>query len=183
MHLKAKCMVPECSGVVHTGGMAEPDEGDASTIAGTPSDASPETGAGGSARGAATDRGETAAERRARIVAAAYHAEYQTGRKERTEDEAKRNIIIRLAIIFVGGVVFLAGLMMIVFPGPGIIVSLVGLGILAREFTWADRLMRTLRAKSHVDDMGRLPIWAQVGLGLVSIAAAFVGVAYLLFLR
>jgi hypothetical protein len=34
-----------------------------------------------------------------------------------------------------------------------------------------------------VDDMGRLPIWAQVGLGLVSIAAAFVGVAYLLFLR
>lgn len=128
-------------------------------------------------------REETAAERRARIVAAAYQAEYSTGRRERTEDEAKRNIIIRLAVIFVGGVVFLAGLMMIVFPGPGIIVSLVGLGILAREFTWAERLMRTLRAKSHVDDMGRLPMWAQVGLGLVSIVAAFAGIGYVAFLR
>jgi len=128
-------------------------------------------------------REETAAERRARIVAAAYQAEYSTGRRERTEDEAKRNIIIRLAVIVVGGVVFLAGLMMIVFPGPGIIVSLVGLGILAREFTWAERLMRTLRAKSHVDDMGRLPMWAQVGLGLVSIVAAFAGIGYVAFLR
>ena len=116
-------------------------------------------------------------------MAAAYQAEYDTGRRERTEVEAKRNIIIRLAIICVGGIVFVAGLLMIVFPGPGIIVSLVGLGILAREFTWADRLMRTLRAKSHVDDVGRLPLWAQVGLGLMSITAAFAGVGYVLFLR
>lgn len=159
--------------------MSEEDEIDL----GAPADPSDVVNRQATDRRVEATREETAAERRARIVAAAYQAEYSTGRRERTEDEAKRNIIIRLAVIFVGGVVFLAGLMMIVFPGPGIIVSLVGLGILAREFTWAERLMRTLRAKSHVDDMGRLPMWAQVGLGLVSIVAAFAGIGYVAFLR
>jgi uncharacterized protein (TIGR02611 family) len=159
--------------------MSEEDEIDL----GAPADPSDVVNRQATDRRVEATREETAAERRARIVAAAYQAEYSTGRRERTEDEAKRNIIIRLAVIFVGGVVFLAGLLMIVFPGPGIIVSLVGLGILAREFTWAERLMRTLRAKSHVDDMGRLPMWAQVGLGLVSIVAAFAGIGYVAFLR
>jgi uncharacterized protein (TIGR02611 family) len=118
-------------------------------------------------------------DRRERLVRAAYAAEYATGRRERDEAEAKRNILVRLVIIVVGLAVTLAGLAMIVFPGPGILVTLVGLGILAREFTWADRLLRTVRAKSHVDDVGRLPIWAQVALGLVSIAAAVSGVVYL----
>ncbi len=126
---------------------------------------------------------ETPAERRARIIAAAYEAEYHTGRRERTEEEAKRNILVRLAIIVVGAVVLLTGLLMLVFPGPGIIVTLVGLGILAQEFEWADRLLRTVRAKSHVDEVGRLPIWAQVSLGVLSIGAVFVGVAYVLVLR
>ncbi len=130
-----------------------------------------------------TPDAESPAERRARIVAAAYAAEYQTGRRERTEDEAKRNILVRLAIIVVGSVVLLTGLLMLVFPGPGIVVTLVGLGILAQELTWAERLLRTVRAKSHVDEVGRLPIWAQVALGLLSIGAVFVGVAYVLVLR
>ncbi len=120
---------------------------------------------------------------RERLVAAAYAAELATGRRERTRVEAKRNIVVRIAIIVVGGVVFLAGLAMLVFPGPGILVSLVGLGILAREFTWADHLMKTLRKKSHVDEVGKLPIWAQVALGLVSIAAVVAGIVWVLFFR
>lgn len=130
------------------------------------------------------DRADLSAnERRTRIVEAAYRAERETGRRERTDEEAKRNILLRLVVIVVGGVVLLAGLLMLVFPGPGIIVSLVGLGILAREFEWADRMMRTLRAKSHVDEVGKLPIWSQVALGLLSITAAFAGIGYMVFLR
>lgn len=163
--------------------MAEPDEGDATALTRPRSDAAQEPVIGSIPRAVDRGRYESAAERRARYVAAAYHAERNTGRRERTEEQAKRNILFRLAIIFVGSVVFLMGLLMLVFPGPGILVTLLGLGILARELTWADRLMRTLRAKSHVDDVGRLPIWAQVGLGLVSIVAVFGAVAYLLVLR
>lgn len=125
----------------------------------------------------------TANERRERLRAAAYKAEYATGRRERTPIEAKRNIIVRLVLIVVGGVVFLAGLAMLVFPGPGILVSLVGLGILAREFAWADHLMKTLREKSHIDEVGKLPIWAQIALGLVSMAAVAASLIWFVWLR
>lgn len=120
---------------------------------------------------------------RDRLVEAAYSAERATGRKERTRQAAKRNIVVRLVLIIVGTLVFLVGLAMLVFPGPGILVSLVGLGILAREFTWADNLMKTLRAKSHVDEIGRLPIWAQIALGLVSMAAVAASLIWFVWLR
>ena len=117
------------------------------------------------------------------MLAAALQAEYRTGRREQTEEQARRNIVVRLAIIVIGGAVLLAGLAMLVFPGPGILVSLFGLGILAREFEWANRWMKTLRSKSRVDDVGRLPIWAQIALGLVSMAAVAAGSTWALFLR
>jgi uncharacterized protein (TIGR02611 family) len=46
----------------------------------------------------------------------------------------------RLAILVVGGVLVLAGAVMIVTPGPGILLIAAGLGVLATEFAWARRL-------------------------------------------
>lgn len=115
---------------------------------------------------------------RARFRAAALEAELATGRRESSEARAHRNIIFRLVIIVVGTIVSLAGLSMMVLPGPGIVVTLVGLGILSREFAWADRLLRTFRRKSHVDEIGRLPMPVQVLLGLVSIAAVVASLVY-----
>ena len=45
----------------------------------------------------------------------------------------------------VGGAVTAAGLVMLVTPGPGILVSLAGLGILAREFQTAERQLQRLK--------------------------------------
>ncbi len=45
----------------------------------------------------------------------------------------------------VGGAVTAAGLVMLVTPGPGILVSLAGLGILAREFPIAERQLQRFR--------------------------------------
>ena len=64
--------------------MSEPDEVETSTLAGAPSDETVRPATDPSIP-AEADREETAAERRARIVAAAYRAEYATGRRERTE--------------------------------------------------------------------------------------------------
>lgn len=130
-----------------------------------------------------TDQGpdlaaDKAMTQRARFRAAAIEAELATGRRESSDARAHRNIVFRLVIIVVGTIVSLAGLSMMVLPGPGIVVTLVGLGILAREFAWADRLLRTFRKKSRVDDIGRLPMWAQVLLGLVSIAAVVASLVY-----
>jgi uncharacterized protein (TIGR02611 family) len=46
----------------------------------------------------------------------------------------------RVLVAVVGLVVTLAGLVMIVTPGPGLVLIVLGLGILASEFAWARRL-------------------------------------------
>lgn len=47
----------------------------------------------------------------------------------------------RLITFVLGAAVFIAGLLMLVLPGPGILVSILGLVILAREFVWAERIL------------------------------------------
>lgn len=48
---------------------------------------------------------------------------------------------VRIAISFAGGLVVVAGLIMIPFPGPGWAVVIAGLAILALEYAWAHHLM------------------------------------------
>lgn len=48
----------------------------------------------------------------------------------------------RLVIAVTGFTVLIAGIVMIVFPGPAIIVIPAGLAILATEFIWARRLLK-----------------------------------------
>lgn len=45
-----------------------------------------------------------------------------------------------------GGSLVLAGLAMLVLPGPGIAVLLAGLAVLAIEFTWAEVLLTRMRS-------------------------------------
>lgn len=53
----------------------------------------------------------------------------------------------RLAIAVIGSTVLLFGIGLLVLPGPGILVILAGLGILAVEFAWAKRLLEKGKAK------------------------------------
>jgi uncharacterized protein (TIGR02611 family) len=46
----------------------------------------------------------------------------------------------RVAVLVVGVVVTAAGLVLLVTPGPGLLLIVAGLGILATEFAWARRL-------------------------------------------
>ena len=47
----------------------------------------------------------------------------------------------RLFIGFIGGGVAVLGAVLLIAPGPGLLVLLAGLGILATEFAWAGRIM------------------------------------------
>ena len=51
----------------------------------------------------------------------------------------------RTIIFVVGATVVLIGVIMIVTPGPALVVIPLGLGILAIEFAWARRLLRHLK--------------------------------------
>ncbi len=56
----------------------------------------------------------------------------------------------RLVIAVIGFTILMAGIAMIVLPGPAIIVIPVGLGILATEFIWARRLLKVLKHKFKI---------------------------------
>jgi tellurite resistance protein TerC len=51
----------------------------------------------------------------------------------------------RIGVAFVGGLVVAVGVVMIVLPGPAIMVIPAGLAILATEFAWARRLLHLVR--------------------------------------
>ena len=59
----------------------------------------------------------------------------------------------RIVIAIVGFTVALIGVAMIILPGPGFIVILLGLAILATEFVWAQRLLT--RAKAYFEKQRR----------------------------
>ena len=51
----------------------------------------------------------------------------------------------RIAVLAVGSTVLLLGVVMLVTPGPGLIVIPIGLAILGAEFTWARIWLRKVR--------------------------------------
>ena len=55
---------------------------------------------------------------------------------------------LRRAIIgVIGSTILVAGILMLVLPGPGIVVIVIGLAILATEFAWAEAML--IRARHH----------------------------------
>lgn len=53
----------------------------------------------------------------------------------------------RVIVIVAGFTVLLAGVVMIVLPGPAFIVIPLGLAILATEFVWARNLLKKVKEK------------------------------------
>ena len=51
----------------------------------------------------------------------------------------------RLGVLVVGVALLLAGIVMIVTPGPALVFIPLGLGVLATEFAWARKLLAKVR--------------------------------------
>lgn len=65
----------------------------------------------------------------------------------------------RITVMVLGGTVLAIGIALIVLPGPAIIVIPAGLAILAIEFAWARRWLRSARAvlPQRPQDVASLP--------------------------
>jgi uncharacterized protein (TIGR02611 family) len=61
--------------------------------------------------------------------------------QERKERHLQRSRIVRALYVMVGFTVLLAGLAMLVLPGPAFLVIPIGLAVLALEFTWAETML------------------------------------------
>ena len=72
----------------------------------------------------------------------------------------------RVAIGVAGGVVVLIGIVLIPYPGPGWLIVFAGLAILATEFTFAQRVLDTARARYEqwVAWLKRQATWVQVAV-------------------
>lgn len=89
-------------------------------------------------------------------------------------------LVWRIIIGIIGGAVTVAGAIALVGPGPGILIVLAGLGILATEFAWAARVMVHTRtyAQKAADKAG-IPKWAQFAL---IAAGAVISIIVIVFL-
>lgn len=57
-----------------------------------------------------------------------------------------RRIARRLLVTLAGAALLVLGTVLLVLPGPGVLVLVAGLAVLATEFTWAERPLRAARS-------------------------------------
>jgi uncharacterized protein (TIGR02611 family) len=122
-------------------------------------------------------------DRRVLLREAAINAELATGTQERTVERARRNVFVRLATIVVGFVVLIGGLVMVVLPGPGLVGIIVGLGLLARELVWAERLLEYVKKRAKIDELKEQPLWVRAAMWVGTIAAIGASAAYFFVYR
>lgn len=89
------------------------------------------------------------------------------------------HLLWRTAIGLIGGAVTILGALALIGPGPGVLILLAGLGILATEFAWAGQaLLKTKKIAITAADKTGLPLWAKylliAGGLLVSIIAILI---------
>jgi uncharacterized protein (TIGR02611 family) len=96
--------------------------------------------------------------------------------RARQERHRQRNRIFRVAFAAAGFVVLLVGIVMLFTPGPGWAVIVLGLGMLALEFTWAENALERVidqaeRAADQVTKGSPLRRAALLSVGVLSLAA------------
>lgn len=94
--------------------------------------------------------------------------------RKRLAANAPVNHAYRIGVGVVGFVILIAGAAAIPLPGPGWLVVIGGLFVLATEFTWAERLLEFTKkqVKSWTGWVTRQPLWVRVLIALAT--AAFV---------
>jgi uncharacterized protein (TIGR02611 family) len=110
---------------------------------------------------------------------------------ERVHQQLHRNRAMsattKLVVTLVGSAVLVAGLIMMVTPGPGLVGIVAGLAILATEWDWADRWLKNARRRLHDARMAaeamdprvrrrRIALTATVVLLVLAAIAAYVAV-------
>jgi len=76
----------------------------------------------------------------------------------------------------VGGIVLIVGIIAIPYPGPGWLIVFAGLGILATEFVWAQRILAYTREKydGWTEWVKRQNGFVKVLIGLVTVLVVVV---------
>ena len=92
----------------------------------------------------------------------------------RREEHVKRGRFYRIVFAVAGVIVLLAGLIMLITPGPAFVLIPIGLAMLALEFTWAERLLdRALEQAQVAQEKAAQTSLAQRIFGILAGLLAF----------
>lgn len=103
----------------------------------------------------------------------------------RREAYKDKGVVYRAAWVIAGVIVVLAGIAMVVFPGPAVVVIPLGLAMLSFEFAWAQHLLDKgvdggLQVKDKIVHADRkVQVFTAIAVVLGVAAVLFVGVAVL----
>jgi len=94
--------------------------------------------------------------------------------RKRVAAKAPINHAYRLGVGIIGFAILIGGAAAIPLPGPGWLIVIGGLFVLATEFTWAERLLEFTKRHVHswTDWVTGQPVWVRTLFGLAT--AAFV---------
>lgn len=97
----------------------------------------------------------------------------------RRERYAHRSLLFRVAWTLLAVLITIAGLIMIVTPGPALVLIPAGLAMLSFEFTWAENLLdlaltRGMDAKQYTEHLDKRKKRAVIVSG-ICLAAAVIG--------
>ena len=93
---------------------------------------------------------------------AAIEAELLTGDREPTVDVARSHLLVRIARMCGGAALLLAGVVLIVLPGPGLVLIIAGLSLLAVDIPFARRLRDVLVARADRATSFVPPTWKRI---------------------
>ena len=55
----------------------------------------------------------------------------------------------KLVVLIIGATIILVGIALLVLPGPGTVVIILGLALLGTEFVWARRLLKRVKKEGN----------------------------------
>ncbi len=104
--------------------------------------------------------------------------------EERRQYHLEHGRLYRIAFALAGFTVLLAGLAMLVLPGPALAVIPIGLAMLALEFAWAEKMLEIAVDKAEAagraasETSAKQRIVGFVAIGLAAGAAVFAAIAW-----
>ncbi|NMH75680.1 TIGR02611 family protein [Pseudonocardia xinjiangensis] len=105
--------------------------------------------------------------------------EQRPGFRARLEEKPTLRRTYRVGVAILGGLVLVAGIIAIPYPGPGWLIVFGGLAILATEFSWAQRVLHYARGKydAWTDWLGRQILIVRIAVlaatGLIVLATLY----------
>ena len=143
----------------------------------------PRGGAGGTAARDHWREASTAAFRKVEASAPPSISTRLRAVRERIRRHRSLDTVWRVMVFATGCTLMAAGLLMFVLPGPGWATLILGLVVLASEFTWANRVLDPVKvAAKRATDAAMDPRRRRRNLTLAAIAGVLIGIVVVWYL-